>query len=123
MGLALVATAIIVLVRQARGGDVALLISLTAGVLIFFPLLEKMRLVVTVLSEISQKAGINPFYWQSVLKAIGIAYIAEFGSQLCRDAGEGAIASKLETAGKVLILVLAIPLIVAVLETIVKLLP
>ncbi|NLC37881.1 MAG: stage III sporulation protein AD, partial [Clostridia bacterium] len=51
------------------------------------------------------------------------AYIAEFGAQVCRDAGETAIASRVEFAAKVLIIVLAIPIVVAILETIIRLLP
>nr|MDA8233783.1 stage III sporulation protein AD [Clostridia bacterium] len=49
------------------------------------------------------------------------AYIAEFGAQICRDAGEGAVASKIEFAAKVLVMILAIPIIIAILDTLVKL--
>jgi stage III sporulation protein AD len=58
-----------------------------------------------------------------VLKIIGIAYIAEFGAQIVRDAGQESIASKIELAGKVLILVLAIPIISIIIETVMKLMP
>ncbi|MGQ0512778.1 SpoIIIAC/SpoIIIAD family protein, partial [Bacillus sp. D-CC] len=47
----------------------------------------------------------------TLLTIIGIAYIAEFGAQITKDAGQGAIASKIELAGKILILVMAIPII------------
>ena len=65
----------------------------------------------------------NYMYLQTILKIIGIAYIAEFGSQVCRDAGEGAVANKIEFAAKVLIMVMAVPIIALVLDTIVRLLP
>lgn len=123
VGLALTATMIIVLVRQSRGSEAALLISLVVGATIFLLLLDRIGTVIRVLADLSQQAGINQFYLNTVLKIIGIAYVAEFGSQVCRDAGENAIASKVELAAKVLIMVLAIPIIVAILESIIRLLP
>ncbi|MBE3573630.1 MAG: stage III sporulation protein AD [Moorella humiferrea] len=122
VGLALTATLMIVLVRQARGADAALFISLVTGAIIFLLLLDRIGTVVKVLADLSARAGINQFYLDTVLKIIGIAYVAEFGSQVCRDAGENAIAAKVELAAKVLIMVLAIPIIVAILESIIRLL-
>ncbi|MDK2820091.1 MAG: stage sporulation protein [Clostridia bacterium] len=123
VGLALTATLIIILVRQTRGADTALMISVVVGVTIFLLLLDRVGTVVKVLTDLSERAGINQFYLSTVLKIIGIAYVSEFGSQVCRDAGESAIASKVELAAKVIIMVLAIPIIVAILETIIRLLP
>ncbi|MDN5345448.1 MAG: stage sporulation protein [Clostridia bacterium] len=123
VGLALTATLLVVLVRQARGAETALLISLVVGATIFLLLLDRISTVVQVLADLSARAGINQFYLQTVLKIIAIAYVAEFGGQVCRDAGENAIASKIELAAKVLIMVLAIPIIVAILESIMRLLP
>ena len=54
---------------------------------------------------------------------MGIAYIAEFGAQVCKDAGEGSIAAKIELAAKILVVVLALPIIVAILESILRLIP
>ena len=53
---------------------------------------------------------------ETLLKIIGIAYIAEFGAQITKDAGQGAIASKIELAGKILILVMAIPILTVVMK-------
>ncbi|HBI03894.1 MAG TPA: stage III sporulation protein AD, partial [Paenibacillaceae bacterium] len=69
------------------------------------------------------QANLNMIYLDTILKIIGIAYIAEFGAQVTRDAGQGAIASKIELAGKVLIMVMAIPILSLIVETIVRLLP
>jgi len=59
----------------------------------------------------------------TILKIVGIAYIGDFGAQVCRDAGESAIASKVEFAAKVLVLIVALPIVVGLLETITRLLP
>jgi len=72
---------------------------------------------------LASSAGINMVYMGTILKIIGIAYIAEFGAQICRDAGEGTIASKIELAAKILIMVLAVPIVVAVLTMLIKLVP
>jgi len=66
---------------------------------------------------------LNLVFLETILKIIGIAYIAEFGAQMTRDAGQGAIASKIELAGKVLILVMAVPIIQIIIETVIDLLP
>jgi stage III sporulation protein AD len=62
-------------------------------------------------------------YFTSVLKITGIAYISEFGAEICRDAGEGAIASKIEMAGKVIIIALAIPVITSLIDLVLKIMP
>ncbi len=62
-------------------------------------------------------------FLETILKIIGIAYIAEFGAQVTRDAGQDSIASKIELAGKVLIMVMAIPIITVMIETIIQILP
>lgn len=58
-----------------------------------------------------------------VLKIVGVAYLAEFGADICRDADEKALATKIEIAAKVGVVVLAIPIIVAILESLMRLVP
>ena len=77
----------------------------------------------TVFQELGNRAGINLIYVSTIFKVLGIAYLAEFSAQICRDAGSQAIAGKIELAGKVIILTLAIPILLAILEAIVALLP
>ena len=75
------------------------------------------------LEDLAQKSSINMVFLKTILKIIGVAYIAEFGAQIVRDAGQDSIASKIELSGKVLIMVMAIPIITVIIETVVKLLP
>ena len=58
-----------------------------------------------------------------ILKIIGVAYIVEFGAQISRDAGEEAIASKIELGGKIIIMVLSMPILLALIDLIIKILP
>lgn len=75
------------------------------------------------LEKLASNAQLNMVYVETILKIIGIAYIAEFGTQLAKDAGQGSIASKIELAGKILILVMALPILTVIIETVVQLLP
>jgi stage III sporulation protein AD len=75
------------------------------------------------LEQLAEKTGIPSIYLRTILKIIGIAYIAEFGAQIVRDAGQEGIASKIEFAGKVLILVMAVPIIHVIVETVLGLMP
>lgn len=119
VGFGLVAAVLIVLVRQQKP-EIALLISIAAGVVIFLFVLGKVGAVINVLKDLAVRANVNLMYLAAILKIVGIAYIGDFGAQICRDAGEGALASKIEIAAKVLILVLAVPIIMAVLDTLMK---
>jgi stage III sporulation protein AD len=121
VALGLTATALIVVVRSQRP-DLAVLLGVTAGAVIFMLVLGKIGAALDVIKDLSNQAGISMIYLSTLLKIVGIAYIAEFGAQICRDAGEGAIAVKIEFAAKVLIMVLAVPIVVAVLQSLLKLL-
>lgn len=75
------------------------------------------------LQVLAKQANINMMYLETILKIIGIAYIAEFASQITKDAGQGTLASKIELAGKILILAMAIPILTVMIETILQLIP
>ncbi|HCS74296.1 MAG TPA: stage III sporulation protein AD [Clostridiales bacterium] len=117
----LVAALLVSIVKQYRP-DIAMIITMGSGVLLFLMLLGNIKIIVSTVEVISQKANLDSIYLMTVLKVIGIAYIAEFGSQICKDTGEGTIASKIELGGKVLIMVLALPILKALMEAILKIL-
>ncbi|MGN8768064.1 stage III sporulation protein AD [Paenibacillus barengoltzii] len=122
VGLGLIATVLVLVVKEQKP-MFAFLIAASTGVLIFLYLIGKIGGIIEVLEDLAEKSGIQMIYLKTILKIIGIAYIAEFGAQIVRDAGQESIASKIEMAGKVLIMVLAIPIISIIIETVIKLLP
>ncbi|UYZ11901.1 stage III sporulation protein AD [Brevibacillus sp. WF146] len=122
VGLGLVAT-ILALVIKEQKPMFAFLLALASGVFIFYFLIGKIAEVIRILERLAVQADLNLVFLETILKIIGIAYIAEFGAQMTRDAGQGAIASKIELAGKVLILVMAVPIIQIIIETVMNLLP
>ena len=101
----------------------AVQISIVTGIIVFFLVASKLSAVIELLNSYASKVNIDMVYITTLLKIIGIAYIAEFGAEICKDAGEGAIASKIELAGKVIIVVLAVPIITSLLDLIIKIMP
>lgn len=122
VGLGLVVTILVVIIKQQRP-ELAVQLSIVTGVVIFTMMLGKINSVISLMKQLAQKTNISFLYMGTILKIIGVAYIAEFGAQICRDAGEGAVASKIEFAAKVIVIVLAIPIIVAVFDSLLKLIP
>lgn len=101
----------------------AFLIVLIAGIVIFLSVIKQLGAIFQLLQSLGQKAAIDGMYIETILKIIGIAYITELGANITKDAGLSSVASKIELAGKVFILVLAIPIITAVIEAILTFLP
>jgi stage III sporulation protein AD len=93
------------------------------GCVIFLFLVDQISAIIQMLQKIAVDANVNMIYLETILKIIGIAYIAEFGVQISKDAGQGAIASKIELGGKILILAMAIPILTAIIETVIGLIP
>ena len=82
----------------------------------FLILIDQIHSILQMIERVASEAKVSNVYVETLLKIIGIAYIAEFGAQITKDAGQGAIASKIELAGKILILVMAIPILTVVLK-------
>ncbi|KZE66380.1 stage III sporulation protein AD [Fictibacillus phosphorivorans] len=122
VGFGLVA-AFLALVLKEQKANFAFLVTLMVGAGIFLFLIDKIGQVLTMLQRLAINANVNMVYVETLLKIIGIAYIAEFGAQITRDAGQGAIASKIELGGKILILVMAIPILTVIIETVLTLIP
>ncbi len=122
VALGLIVAVFAVLLRRERP-EMALILALGFGVIVFLMVLTKLGAIITVFQDVSQRAQVDELYLTTLLKILGIAYIAEFGAQVCRDSGEGTVANKIELAGKVLIMILALPIFAAILEAIMRLLP
>lgn len=110
VGFAIFSVIIIVIIKEQKP-EVALVIAISAGIMIILVAITKISGVITLLDELIQKSGINKDFLSIILKVTGIAYIIEFGKNICVDAGQSAIATKLEMAGKIIIVVLSLPLI------------
>jgi len=119
---AVIAAIFILFIRQSRP-EIAQLLSIAVGVIVVIYLLGYLKMVIDLITQMALEAQVNPLFLRTLLRVIGVAYLAEFGAQICRDAGEGSIAGKIEFAGKIIILVMAIPILVSVLEGIINFIP
>lgn len=116
---AFIALFLVMIVKEGKK-EYAVQISMAAGVLIFVFMLSKLTVVIQFIQKLANDAHIDVIYLTTVFKILGIAYLATFCSEICKDAGESSLASKVEFAGKIFILVLAVPILMAVLQSILK---
>lgn len=96
---------------------------LITGIIIFIIIIQQITLIFKLIESLGEKATIDGMFLDTILKIIGIAYIAELGASLTKDAGLSSVATKIELAGKIFILLLAVPIITAVIEAILHFLP
>lgn len=117
--IALIATILAVTVKSIRP-EMAMLISIAACVMIVSSSFGYLKTIISVIEEITSEIDLDISFGALILKIISIAYICQFSSQVCKDAGEGAIAAKVELAGKILILFASAPVIMAFVELLIQ---
>lgn len=117
IALGLTGTVFAVLLKK-ESPQMALLAAAVTGILIFWQVCTPLGNLIALLRETAEQAGVGSGYFAVVLKVIGIAYLTQFGAQLCADAGEGAVAAKIELAGKILMMTVAAPVLAGLLETV-----
>ena len=122
IGIAFIAVIIIVLLRQYRP-EFAIYISLLTGVLILLLVIDDLNGIINLLNSIADKVSINASFLALLIKITGIAFLSEFAVSICKDTGEGAIASKIEIGSKIIIISMSIPIISSLLEIILEVLP
>jgi len=101
----------------------AVMVSLAVAVLIFILLMPPLAGLIALIASITGHLSTGQEYVLVVVQIIGIAYVAEFGAQIASDAGEGSIAAKIELAGKVLVMGVAAPIIISLVEQVIAIIP
>lgn len=114
---------IVILTIKAQMANISIMITIVSGVIIFMMIIPTLEEVLNSILDIVSILDIGIEHIGVILKIIGISYICEFSSQICIDAGENAIASKIELAGKILIMFISIPIITRLLGMITNLMP
>lgn len=122
IGIALVALIIIIMLKQYRP-EYAIFISLLTGALILLLVMDRLTGIINLIQSIQDKFSINTQFIALLIKITGIAFLSEFAVSICKDSGEGAIASKIELGSKIIIISMSIPIISSLLEIILKILP
>ena len=121
IGFVLIALFLVIFFKDKRA-DLSILIILAAGVLIFIFSLGMINQIIEFIKLIASKASIDSLYLAIILKIVAISYIASFASEICKDAGASSLSSKVEFCGKIFILILALPILGAVLDSILMIL-
>lgn len=113
-----VAAALCALVVRQSAREVGLVLSLAAGAIILTQALGAVEAIQSLMEELGDRAGLSPAVLDPVLKTVGIAVLTRVAAEVCRDAKESGIAAFVETAGAVMALYVALPLMRAVLDTV-----
>ncbi len=122
VAIGLVATVLAITLKN-DAPEFAMAVSIIGGILLFYMVLPQLTAIIETVKNMAAQVDTPMSAIVIILKIVGVAYIAEFGAQLCADAGQGAIASKIEMGGKVLIMAMSIPIVFSVMDLIVNILP
>lgn len=103
--------------------DIGIWITIVSGIIIFFFGISRFEYVVDMFHNLADYISIHETYIKIILKMIGIAYLSEFTAAICRDAGQNAIAGQVDFFGKMSMIVVSLPVLQSLLETIGEVLP
>ena len=99
-------------------GEYGVYLVAAVGLVIFFYSVTKLKTVIETIRQVQAYIRLNRMYLEALLKMIGITYIAEFSSGICKDAGYGSLGSQIEIFGKLSVLAVSMPILLALLDTV-----
>ena len=115
VGAGLTAAAAAALLRRF-GGEFGLFVSLAASIMIILAVVSSISPLIELVDELSEETGTGSEYIMILMKALAVCIVTRLASECCRDSGEGAIAAKVEFAGKAAVLLIAVPLFRTILD-------
>jgi stage III sporulation protein AD len=122
IGIGMVGTFLSAVLKKYRP-EAALAVALAASIAIFAFAAGLFGTVVEIMESLCATSGIDIAYFAIILKIIGIAYLTQLASEVSKDAGEGAIASKIELGGKLCIIAMSAPILLSLVELLGSLMP
>jgi len=111
-----ISAAVLALVIKKHNADMAMLLSLAAGLAILLGATAFISPIMEFINELAESAGIASSLLSPVLKALGIAIVGKIAADVCKDAGQSAVASSIDFCTALASLICAIPLMRAVLQ-------
>lgn len=118
IGMVGLAGVVLATMLKKEKSEYSTLISILVCVMIFTFVISKMQVVFAFVERLEDMLSIDSSYITLILKMIGIAYVAGFSMDVCKDAGYAAIGSQIETFAKISILVVSLPVLLTFLEVI-----
>ena len=122
VGLAIISTILCMVIKKDRP-EMAMFIGILTGIMILLSVTYKLNFIIDSINDLAHKANIPTMYISLIIKLIGIAYLIEFAIQICKDCGEGNIASKLEFGGKIIVMTMSFPILVSIIDMILNIIP
>lgn len=118
VGIIGVAGALLAVQFKSGKAEYGIYISIALSLLIFFSIIKNLEMIVRIVRTIGDYISMDTVYIGTLLKMLGMTYIAEFSSSICKDAGYQTIAGQIEIFGKLAVLVLSMPILMALLDTV-----
>lgn len=122
IGIGLIALVLIIILKQYKP-EFTIYVSLIAGALILVLSFTQISKIINLINTLTSKISIQKEFISLLIKITGIAILTEFSVSICKDSGETAIANKIDIGGKVMIVGMSIPIMSALLETVLKIMP
>lgn len=122
VGIGIITSMVIIIIKQIKP-EFAVVALISGIVVMLYFIFSYFTNVLVVFNKILNKTGVDSNLFGIILKIVGVGYIIEFGAGICADSGNVAIADKIILAGKLLILILAMPIITNLLDVIIGLIP
>ena len=122
IGIALITCVSFIIIKPIRN-DFAIIISVVGGIIITFYIFSYMSGIFDIFNGIFKITGVNGSVYAIILKIIGIAYLTEFTANICSDTGNSSLGDKVLLGGKIIILVMALPIVTGILNIVMELLP
>lgn len=118
IGILGIAGALLAVELKGLKGEYGIYLVAAVGLVIFFYGVTKLKTVIKTIRQVQSYIRLNRMYLEVLLKMIGITYIAEFSSGICKDAGYGSLGSQIEIFGKLSVLAVSMPILLALLDTV-----
>ena len=118
IGILGIAGALLAVELKGLKGEYGIYLVAAVGLVIFFYGVTKLKTVIETIRQVQSYIRLNRMYLEVLLKMIGITYIAEFSSGICKDAGYGSLGSQIEIFGKLSVLAVSMPILLALLDSV-----
>lgn len=109
---------LLVIKLKGSGSPMGTYLSIALSVFVLFYVLDRMTYVVNFFDQVMDDIGLESGYLEILIKIVGISYLCEFTANICREAGCVAVAGQVEISGKLTMMVLSMPILFAIVDTI-----
>lgn len=109
----------VVLLKEQKQ-SLSFLLAIAICFLLMSYIMEYAKILVDGMDVFEAYFDSSGYYIKLILKMVGITYLCEFGTQICKDMGQGAIAAQVEMFGKIMVLITGLPIVLAIVEQIIR---